>query len=70
MRLEDKRVHVQIGLVVCNLKKVYSSFKDAFPSIRIGFSKFAELGFQHSIFTGASGTHCVSVSAPYIKISY
>ena len=29
VRLEDKRVHVQIGLVLCNLKKVYSSFKDA-----------------------------------------
>ena len=61
VRVEGKRVHVQKRLVLCNLKEVYSSFKDNFPTVRIGFSKFAELRPQHCILAGASGTHCVCV---------
>ena len=61
VRQEGKRVHVQKRLVLSNLKEVYRSFKDAFPSKKIGFSKFAELRPPHCVLAGASGTHSVCV---------
>lgn len=46
-------------LILCNLKEAYKHFKDKFPSMKIGFSKFAELRPKHCMFAGQSGTHCL-----------
>lgn len=48
-------------LILCNLKEAYKHFKDKFPSIKIGFSKFAELRPKCCILAGQSGTHSVCV---------
>ena len=61
MKMEGKRVHVQKRLVLSNLREVYHEFKEKFPDLKIGFSKFAELRPKHCILAGASGTHAVCV---------
>ncbi len=57
----EERVHKQKRLVLSNLKEVYQLFKDKFPTLSIGFSKFAELRPRHCVLAGASGTHSVCV---------
>ena len=61
VRQGEKRVHVQKRLVLSNLKEAYSEFKDKFPDVKVGFSKFAELRPRHCVLAGASGTHSVCV---------
>lgn len=55
------RRHIQKRLVLCNLKELYQNFKDKHPSLKIGFSKFAELRPRYCVLAGASGTHSVCV---------
>lgn len=52
---------VQKRLILCNLKEAYVIFKEKYPQIKIGFSKFAELRPKHCILVGKSGTHSVCV---------
>ena len=52
------RRHIQKRLVLCNLKE---HFKDKHLSVKIGFSKFAELRPRYCVLAGASGTHSVCV---------
>jgi len=47
VRVEGKRVSVQKRLVLCNLKELHRAFKDEYPEIRIGSSKFAESRPKH-----------------------
>ena len=61
IRRDGKRVHIQKRLVLSNLKEIYQDFKVKFPSLKIGFSKFAQLRPKHCVLAGASGTHCVCV---------
>ena len=61
IRRDGKHVHIQKRLVLSNLKELYQNFKVKFPSLKIGFSKFAELRPKHCVLAGASGTHSVCV---------
>ena len=61
IRQGSKRVQVQKQLVLSNLKEVYHAFKDAYPDLKIGFSKFAELRPPQCVLAMASGTHSVCV---------
>ena len=54
-------VHKQKRLILCNLKELFSSFREKFPEIKIGFSKFCSLRPKWSILPGAAGTHSVCV---------
>ena len=56
-----ERVHIQKRLILCNLKEAYNKFKDNFPTMKIRFSKFADLRPRHCILAGVSGTHSVCV---------
>ena len=40
---EERRIHKQKQLVLCNLKEAYQQFRTEFPEVNVGFSKFAEL---------------------------
>ncbi|GBN46744.1 hypothetical protein AVEN_184302-1 [Araneus ventricosus] len=55
-------------LILCNLKEAYQYFKDKLPSIKIGFSKFAELRPKHCILAGQSGTHSVCVCTTHQNV--
>ena len=58
---EERRIHKQKQLVLCNLKEAYQQFRTEFPEVNVGFSKFAELRPKQCVLAGASGTHCVCV---------
>ena len=59
--LGDHQVHVQKRLILGNLKEVYQQFKEKYPMVKVGFSKFAELRPRNCVLAGTSGTHAVCV---------
>ena len=52
-------MHKQNRLVLCNLSELYSAFRDKYPNIKIGFSKFCILRPKWCVLAGSSGTHSV-----------
>ena len=60
-KTEGKKVQVQKHLVLCNLKEAYQNFRSTFPTVNVGFSKFAELRPKQCVLAGAAGTHSVCV---------
>lgn len=52
---------MQKRLVLNNLRELFQEFKEKFPEMKIGFSKFAEFRPAHCVLAGASGTHSVCV---------
>ena len=61
VRQEGKRVQLQKRLVLNNLRELYQRFKEDHPTLKIGFSKFAEFRPKQCVLAGSSGTHCVCV---------
>jgi len=61
---DGKKQKVQKELLLLNLKEIYSLFKNEYPDIRIGFSKFASLRPKQYVLAGSSGTHSICV-CPY-----
>jgi len=57
----DRKVHKQKRLVLCNLSELYTSFKEKYPDVKIGFSKFCTLRPKWCVLAGPSGTHSVCV---------
>ena len=55
------RVTKQKRLVLTNLSELYRLFKQRYPEVKVGFSKFAELCLPYCVLAGASGTHSVCV---------
>ena len=55
------RTVLQKHLILCNLKEAHAQFKDKFPDLKLGFSKFAELRPKQCVLLGSSGTHSVCV---------
>lgn len=72
VREGNTRVHKQKRLVLANLTEIYRLFKERFPEIRIGFSKFAELRPAECVLAGAAGTHtvCVCVIHQNFKLKF
>ena len=56
-----EKVKYQKRLVLSNLNELYSSWKEANPEKKIGFSKFASLRPKYCVLAGATGTHAVCV---------
>ena len=61
VRKAEGRITIQKRLILSNLRELYHSFKDSYPSVKVGFSKFAEMRPRHCVLAGASGTHSVCV---------
>ena len=61
VRKEGVKVQEQKHLILCNLREAYKLFKTKQPSIKVGFSKFAELRPKECILAGGAGTHSVCV---------
>ena len=51
-----KNVHVSKQLILCNLKELYTAFKDKHPDLKISFSKFASLRPKWCITVNPKGT--------------
>ena len=52
-------VQKQKRLVLCNLREMYSAFKEKNPNIKLGFSKFCSLRPKWCVIAGSTGTHSV-----------
>lgn len=61
LQKDGKRVHVQKFLILSTLREIYVLFKERYPHLRIGISKFCELRPKHCVLPGSSGTHSVCV---------
>lgn len=61
VNVNGKREHIQKNLILCNLRELFSYFKEKYPQVKIGFSKFCELRPKHCVLVGGSGTHSVCV---------
>ena len=59
--VNGERKSLQKHLILCNLTEAYAKFKEKYPEMKIGFSKFAELRPKQCVLPGASGTHSVCV---------
>jgi hypothetical protein len=59
MKVIGVKIHEQKWMLLCNLKELYSHFKNSYPGVKVGFSKFASLHPRNCIMAGASGTHSV-----------
>jgi hypothetical protein len=66
IKVSGVKIHEQKQLL-CNLKELYSYFKNSHPGVKVGFSKFASLRPRNCIMTGASGTHSVCVCTIHQK---
>lgn len=55
------KVQKQKRLVLCNLNELYLEFKNKYPDMKIGRSKFCELRPKWCVIAGGSGTHSVCV---------
>lgn len=51
----------QKRLVLANLSEIHQAFKEKFPDVKVGFSKFAEWRPRECVLAGSSGTHTVCV---------
>ena len=60
-----QNLHKQKRLVLCNLSELYSAFRDKYPNIKIGFSKFCTLRPKWFVLTGSSGTPCVCICSTH-----
>lgn len=61
VRIDGKSEHKQKQLLLCNLNELFVKFKETYPDVKIGRSKFCELRPKWCIIAGASGTHSVCV---------
>ena len=64
----EKNVHVSQRLILCNLKELYTAFKDKHPDLKISFSKFASLRPKWCITVGPKGTHSVCVCTAHQNV--
>lgn len=65
VKLNGTKKLIQKRIILGNLKEVYSCFKEKYPDLKIGFSKFAELRPKECVFAGSSGTHVICVCKKY-----
>ena len=53
--------HKQKHLVLCNLREMYAAFKEKYPNVKLGFSKFCIFRPKWCVLARSSGTHSVCV---------
>lgn len=61
VRIDDKKVHMQKRLILCNLNELFATFQSEHEDVKIGFTKFTQLRPKHCVLAGSSGTHTVCV---------
>jgi hypothetical protein len=67
IKVNGVKIHEQKRWL-CNLKELYSHFKNSHPGVKVGFSKFASLHPRNCIMAGASGTHSVCVCTIHLNV--
>ena len=59
-----KGVHKQKRLVLCNQREMYAAFKEKYPNVKLGFSKFCIFQPKWCVLAGSSGTHSMCMQYP------
>ena len=62
--------HMEKRLLLCNLKELYSAFKQRHADVKIGFSKFCSLRPNWCAFAGAAGSLSVCVCTYHQNTNY
>ncbi len=67
-----EKIFKQRRLVLCNLKEAFHIFKQTYPDLKIGFSKFASYRPEYCILASTPGTHsiCVCIYHQNIKLMF
>jgi hypothetical protein len=68
IKVSGVKIHEQKLLLLCNLKELYSHFKNSHPGVKAGFLKFASLHPRYCMMAGASGIHSVCVCATHQNV--
>ena len=55
-------------LILSNLKEAYQNFKEKHPTMKIGFSKFAQFCPKECVLPCSSGTHSVCVCTKHHNV--
>ena len=63
-----KNVPMQKRLLLYGLREFYKAFKDKYPQVSLGFSKFCSLRPKWCILVGSAGTHSVCVCTNHQNI--
>ena len=58
---DGNRVELRKRLLLGTLRELYVSFKEKYPNLKVGFSKFASLKPRECVFVRSCGTHTVCV---------
>ena len=53
---------------LCNLQELYTAFKEKYPNVNIGFSKFYELKPKWCVVAGSKMTHSVWVCSAHQNV--
>lgn len=64
----SRNVHKQKRLILCNLKELFSAFREKFPEAKVSFSKFCSLRPKWCVLAGGAGTHSVCVCTMHQNI--
>ena len=60
-----KGVDKQNRPVLCNLRKMYAAFREIYPNLKLGFSKFFTFLPKWCVLAGSSGTHSICVCSTH-----
>ena len=62
-QMPGKKDYVSIakGVVLCNLREMYTAFKEKYPNVKLRFFKFCTFQPKWCVLAGSSGTHSVCV---------
>ena len=58
-------VDKQKQLVLCILREMHAAFKEKYPNVKLGFSKFCTFWPKWCVLAGSSGTHSVCVCSTH-----
>ena len=61
MKVHGEKKCVQKRRILTTVREAYTLFKEKYPDVKIGFSKFAEARPKNVVLPGSSGTHTVCV---------
>ena len=65
---EEHKQNFATSKSICNLKYLYTAFKEKYPNVNIGLSKFCALTSKWCILAGSKITHSVCVCSAHQNV--
>ena len=69
--INGEKIDIQKRLLLATLRELYQCFKERYPELKIGFSRFYSLKPPECVYVTSSGAHtvCVCVIHQNVKLS-